>query len=198
MPPRAPPTNCSATRQEGGHAPVADEASDQSLADHIAASVDAIASLYDEHRRSTTRLQASMDRITSVIGRPGFVVAVVLALAAWIAAAFALTPGDANQPAFLWLEITATVAALLVAMLILVTQRRQDKLADRRAQLTLELAMLADRKSAKIIALLEELRRDHPDLEDRADAESADMANPANPEDVLAALDERRERGAAR
>jgi uncharacterized membrane protein len=198
MPLRAQPVDCSATRREKGFAPVADEASDQFLADHIAASVDAIGSLYDEHRRSATRLQASIDRITSVIGRPGFVVVVVLGLAAWIVAAFALTPGDANQPTFLWLEISATVAALLVAMLILVTQRRQDKLADRRAQLTLELAMLADRKSAKIIALLEELRRDHPDLENRADTESAEMATPSDPEAVLAALDERRERGAGR
>lgn len=173
-------------------------ADDTSLADHVAASVDAIASLYDEHQRTTTWLQATIDRLTGVLGRPGFVAFIALGVAAWIAAALVRGPGDANQPAFVWLKIAATVAALLVAMLILATQRRQDKLADRRAQLTLELAMLADRKSAKIIALLEELRRDHPDLEDRADSESAEMATPADPEAVLAALDERRERGAAK
>jgi uncharacterized membrane protein len=84
-----------------------------------------------------------------------------------------------------------TLFALLVAMLILVTQRRQDRLSERRAQLTLELAVLADRKSAKLISLIEELRRDHPEVPDRTDKESDEMAKPANPQEVLAAIDER-------
>jgi uncharacterized membrane protein len=96
--------------------------------------------------------------------------------------------GAVDQPAFAWLELAATVAALLVSILILVTQRREDQLADRRAQLTLELALLADRKSAKIIQLLEELRRDQPDVADRIDAESDDMSRPTDPEAVAASI----------
>jgi uncharacterized membrane protein len=76
-------------------------------------------------------------------------------------------------------------------MLILVTQRRQDKLSERRAQLTLELAIIADRKNAKIIALLEELRRDHPDVPNRRDTESDEMAKAEDPQSVLAAIDQR-------
>src|SRR4051812_14744114 len=110
----------------------------------------------------------------------------MLVVAAWIALTLTLTGGGVAQPSFAWLELAATVAALLVAMLILVTQRRQDKLADRRAQLTLELPVLADRKNAKIIALLEELRRDHPDVADRVDPESEEMATPADTTSVLA------------
>jgi hypothetical protein len=63
-------------------------------------------------------------------------------------------------------------------------------LADRRARLILELALLADKKSAKIIALLEEMRRDQPGIADRVDAESDAMAVPADPTSVLAAIDE--------
>ena len=50
--------------------------------------------------------------------------------------------------------------ALYVTVLILTTQRRDDQLASYREQLTLELAILGEQKSAKIISLLEELRRD--------------------------------------
>lgn len=77
---------------------------------------------------------------------------------------------------------------MLVAFLILVTQRREDLLADRRAQLTLELALLADNKSAKIIALLEELRRDAPSLSARSDPEPEDMAKPTDAAAVAASL----------
>ncbi len=79
----------------------------------------------------------------------------------------------------------------MVAMLILVTQRREDQLADRRAQLTLELALIADKKSSKIIALIEELRRDQPDIADRIDAETMQMAKPADPHSVLQEFDRR-------
>jgi uncharacterized membrane protein len=163
----------------------------QRLADHVEESVDAIAAFHREHYRSASPLQRLMEGLTERLARPAFVGAVVLIIAAWIAATLMLTDGAVTQPSFIWLELAATVAALLVALLILVTQSREDRLADRRAQLTLELAILADRKNAKIIALLEELRRDHPDVADRVDAESDEMAKPADTMTVLAAIDER-------
>jgi uncharacterized membrane protein len=74
--------------------------------------------------------------------------------------------------------------------LILGTQRRADQLASHREQLTLELAILSEQKSAKIIALLEELRRDHPEVRDRIDPEAHAMSTPADPEAVLEAIQE--------
>ena len=166
-------------------------AAPSTLADHVSETVDEITAFHQAHHDSASSLQRWMDAVTDRLGRPGLVALVFLGVAAWIAAALALSGSDPARPAFTWLELTATLCALLVAMLILVTQRRQDRLSERRAQLTLELAMLADRKTAKLIALMEELRRDHPDLQDRDDAESREMARPADPETVLAAIDER-------
>ena len=54
------------------------------------------------------------------------------------------------------LGFIATIAALLVALLILTTQRHEEELAESRAQLTLHIAMLSERKIAKVIELLEE------------------------------------------
>jgi uncharacterized membrane protein len=167
------------------------DAADPPLADHVAESVDQIATFHQEHYRSATPLQRVMDTLTEQLGRPVFVALVVAGIVAWLVFAAVKTGGHVEDRLFTWLEVAATLAALVVAMLILVTQRRQDKLSERRAQLTLELAILADRKNAKIIALLEELRRDHPDVPDREDAESAEMAKPADPQSVLAAIDER-------
>ena len=72
--------------------------------------------------------------------------------------------------------------------MILTTQRRADMLASHRSQLTLELAILAEQKSAKTIALLEEIRRDNPLLKDRTDPEAEEMSVPTDPAQVLEAL----------
>lgn len=161
------------------------------LADHEEQSIDAIADFHREHYRSASPLQRGLDAVTDRLGRPLLVVGVIAVLGAWIGIAQATSRGGVTGPAFVWLELAATVASLLVSMLILATQRREDLLGDRRAKLILELAILADRKNAKIIALLEELRRDHPGVVDRIDAESVDMARPTDPGAVLAAIDER-------
>ena len=62
-------------------------------------------------------------------------------------------------------------------------------IAERREQLTLELAIPGEQKTAKVIELLEAPRRDDPHLRVRADPEAAAMARPADPSSVIAAID---------
>ena len=50
------------------------------------------------------------------------------------------------------LATAVSTAALYLAAMILITQRHDDEMATRREQITLELAILSEQKSAKIIA----------------------------------------------
>jgi uncharacterized membrane protein len=59
-----------------------------------------------------------------------------------------------------------------------------------REQLMLQLALLADQKTAKLIALIEELRRDDPLVRSRADRQAEELTRPADPEVVLQAIRE--------
>jgi uncharacterized membrane protein len=163
----------------------------ESLSRHEADSVEAVLHLHREHHEAASTAQRLIDRVTGQLGRPAAALILIGGLTLWTVAAARLTGGQMDQPIFAWLEYAATVSALMISVLILVTQRRADELAERRARLTLELALLADRRSAKIIALLEELRRDHPEVRDRIDPESEAMATPADPEAVVAAIDEK-------
>ena len=54
--------------------------------------------------------------------------------------------------------------------------------------MTLEVAMLAERKDAKIIELLEQLRRDHPNIADRVDEDATAMSQPTNAKAVVKAI----------
>lgn len=158
-----------------------------------ASSAQATAQLRAQHKLETSALQLAVDRLTAVVGRPGFVAALGATIAAWVVGnlaveALGFTPPD--PPPFFWLEGAASTGALLVSALILTTQRREDQLANHRAQLILELSILNDQKTSKIIQLLEEGRRDNPALSDRVDTQAVAMSMPADPHAVLVAIKE--------
>ena len=54
-----------------------------------------------------------------------------------------------------------------------------------------QIALLTDRKTAKIIALLEELRQDSPAVRDRHDPEAAALSKATDPHAVTAELEKR-------
>jgi uncharacterized membrane protein len=88
-----------------------------------------------------------------------------LVVAAWmtlnlLAAQFGCRALD--PPPFFWLEGAVSLGSLYIVVLILATQRREDQLSRQREQLTLELTILSEQKTAKISQLLEESHRDNP------------------------------------
>src|SRR5271163_2420297 len=73
------------------------------------------------------------------------------------------------------------LAALLTATMILTTQNRQAKLMEQRMHLDLQVNLLTEQKTAKLIELLEELRRDLPNVRNRHDSEAEIMQHAAEP-----------------
>jgi uncharacterized membrane protein len=93
-----------------------------------------------------------------------------------------------DPPPFPWVQTVTSILAFYVTVLILITQRHENRLHETRSQLTLQIAMLAERKNAKIIELLEQLRRDHPDIADRVDEDAIAMAQPTDAAAVIDAV----------
>jgi uncharacterized membrane protein len=161
------------------------------LPTHIQTTIQTISRLHAEHYQSATPLQRTMDRLTARAADPKFVGLVVALAAVWVIVNVLLSAArmqPLDPPPFFWLQGLVGFTALCMASLILTTQRREDELATKREQLTLELAILSEQKSAKIIELIEELRRDHPGLRSRTDQEARAMSEPADPNAVLNAL----------
>ena len=79
--------------------------------------------------------------------------------------------------------------------MILATQAREEEAARHRSQLTLQLASLSEQKIAKVIALLEEQRRDSPQLASRHDREAEEMSKPVDPGHVLERIKDTHEEG---
>ena len=162
-----------------------------SLPEHIEQTVKAIAQMHTEHREGATAIQHALDRVRDFIGHARFVVILCIFVPSWIALNTALTLAGLasfDAPPFFWLQGLIGLTALCTTILVLATQARDDELARRREHLTLELAILGEQKSAKIIQLLEDLRRDHPDIANRVDREAGAMSKPADPKVVLDAI----------
>ena len=165
---------------------------------HIAETIQSIARLHAEHRANATQHQLVVDRITSLLGRPVFIAVLTIVVVGWVclnglAATLGFRPFD--PPPFPWLAGAASLASLYLVVLILTTQSRDDRLNQRREQLNLELAILSEQKTAKVVALLEELRRDSPAVRDRVDKLADVMARPADPQSVIDAIKETRSEG---
>jgi uncharacterized membrane protein len=96
---------------------------------------------------------------------------------------------------FFWLQGIIGLSALVTATIVLTRQNRLARLAEQRAHLDLKVTLLTEQKVAKLIDLLEELRRDLPNVLDRHDSHALALRQSLGPVDVLAALDEGKESG---
>jgi uncharacterized membrane protein len=83
-----------------------------------------------------------------------------------------------------------SLSALLVATMVLTTQNRYAKRAAHRANLELQVNLVAEQKIAKLVSLLEELRRDLPSVRDRVDPIAEAMQESVDPHAVLIVLEE--------
>ncbi|MHB1206235.1 MAG: DUF1003 domain-containing protein [Rhodospirillaceae bacterium] len=165
----------------------------EALPAHMEESVQAIAKLYAAHEDAATGAQRFINRLTDLLGRPLTVAALTIAVAGWIwvnAAAIHRGTEPMDPPPFAWLAGTVATAGMLISVLILAAQRHAGQLAARRERLSLQLALLSEQKNAKIIQLLEEMRRDSPIIANRVDAVAAAMSEPADAESVLDAMEE--------
>lgn len=164
------------------------------LPDHVSQQVDTIAALHERGESDVSIHQRTIEKVTAFLGRPLFLNLTIAAILLWIglnasARRLAVSPFDpAPFPLLAWLVSTG---GLLLTIVVLITQNRQARLAERRAQLDLQVSLLSEQKIAKMIALMEELRRDIPSVRNRHDPEAEAMSEAADAHAVLDALEER-------
>jgi uncharacterized membrane protein len=168
----------------------------ESAEDRVAHNIDALVSLHALAEQRVDMHQRSVETLTARLGRPQFFYGILVGVSLWmlvnsLAPRIGLRTRD--DPPFFWLQGFVGLAGLLMTTVVLITQNRQGKLAERREQLHLQINLLAEQRTAKIISLLEELRRDTPSVHDRVDAEAQALSRTVDPQDMLATLESRME-----
>jgi uncharacterized membrane protein len=163
------------------------------LPDHINQNIEAVKTLHARADETLSPSQRPIETVGALVGRPAFFYGGILFVAVWVLSnvvspLLGVAPFD--PPPYYWLQGIVGLGAWLTATIVLITQTRQGKLAEQRAQLDLQVSLLAEQKTAKLIALIEELRRDLPNVKDRYDPQAVAMEQATDPHTVLGALEE--------
>ncbi|MEO8890997.1 MAG: DUF1003 domain-containing protein [Coleofasciculaceae cyanobacterium] len=162
------------------------------LPDPLGQNIEAIIALQAKSEKNLSVTQRVVEKITAFLGRPPFLYSILLGVTLWMVVN--ILPPDTGIPhfdpaPFEWLDHVLGLASLLMASGILISQNRQEKLAEQRSQLSLQLNLLSEQKIAKLIALIEELRADIPMIKKRYDPEAEVMMQAADPHVVMEALE---------
>ena len=174
-----------------------DETPVDSVPEHISQNIDSILAFYRREEQKISDSQRLLETVGGFMGRPLYLASVLAFVALWLlanASSELLGVQALDPPPFFWLQGIVSLGALLTTTVVLITQNREAKLEEQRLELELQVTLLTEQKTTKLIRLLEELRRDLPMVKDRHDPEAAALQKPTDPEEVLAALEDRRDK----
>ena len=181
------PSDTSTPLQAGGELPVDPEG------DQISQNIAAVLEFYAREEQKISHSQRILERISGFVGQPAFLGIILIFVTLWILANLGLgrlAMAEFDPAPFFWLQGIVGLGALLTATAVLTRQSRLAKLEQQRAHLDLKVTLLTEQKAAKLIDLLEELRRDLPNVRDRHDSDAAALQQAMSPDLVLAALDD--------
>lgn len=138
-----------------------------------------------------SELHRPIERLGGLLSRPAFILTVLALFIAWVVLNLDLkfvTSKPWDEPPFFWLQGLIGLLSLLATCTVIILQSRQATLQEQRAQLQLQLVLMTEQRTAKIIGLLEELRLDLPNVHNRIDPEAEALKQSSKPEIILEAL----------
>ena len=125
----------------------------------IRENIEAIARLEQAFLEKRTTSERIGDAIGSFAGSMSFVLLHLLWFALWIAINAKLVPGiPAFDPyPFIFLSMMVSLEAVLLSTFVLMKQNRMSRRSDARAQLDLQINLLAEKEATKTLQLLQEI-----------------------------------------
>lgn len=165
-------------------------ANEESLNSSLRRNIDALRRRReDEEARASTEERLAR-AITRFSGSMRFVYLHLALYAGWIIANLGWVPGLRPwDPSFVMLAMIASVEAIFLSTFILITQNRMAAAADRRAELDVQISLLAEAEITKLVQLVSEIaERMHVPATDQGEVE--EMKQLVKPEAVLDAIEE--------
>ncbi|MEH2421850.1 MAG: DUF1003 domain-containing protein [Nostoc sp.] len=163
------------------------------LPESISKNIETIIALHRRYEKDVPQHQRVVETVIAFFGRPVFLYSILLGIIIWVTQN--ILPRRLAIPRFdpfpfPCLQFSLTAGSLLVTTGVLIKQERQEKLAEQRAQLSLQLNLLSEQKIAKLISLVEELREDIPNVKNRFDPEAETMKSPTDPYAIIDVLED--------
>ncbi|MCX6967174.1 MAG: DUF1003 domain-containing protein [Verrucomicrobia bacterium] len=152
-----------------------------------------ISALVERSRESElkrSREQRLADFITHFAGSMRFVYIHLLIYGLWIFVNLGWIPGPKFDPTFVVLAMVASVEAIFLSTFILISQNRMSQLAERRAELDLQISLLAEHEITRLLTLVADIAtRMHVDIAERAEVE--ELKKDIQPREILDEIERR-------
>jgi uncharacterized membrane protein len=154
--------------------------------------VDDIMRLEMESIHSRSAPEHIADRVTTAAGSTPFVVFHIFWFGGWIVVNVGLIPGvPAFDPfPFSFLTLVVSLEAIFLTLLVLMSQNRMTKDADKRAHLDLQLNMLAEQEATIILRTVQRIGK-HIGLKDETDEEALRLQEKTDVHQLAKTLDEK-------
>jgi uncharacterized membrane protein len=150
----------------------------------------------EQQRRRSAAGQRLSDAITGFTGSLRFVVLHLLLFGGWIAVNLGWTPLPRFDPSFVILAMAASVEAIFLSTFVLISQNRMQELADQRANLDLQISLLAEHEITRLVVLVREIAQ-RLDIEAGKDPALDELAQDVHPEAVLDKMEDESARRSA-
>lgn len=142
------------------------------------------------HQRSPAENVA--DKITTLAGSTPCLLIHLTWFAVWISLNVGLVPGvEPFDPfPFSFLTLVVSLEAIFLTLLVLMSQNRMTKEADKRAHLDLQVNMLAEQESTLILRMVQRIG-EHIGVEPEEDEELKRLEERTDVQELAATLDEK-------
>jgi uncharacterized membrane protein len=161
----------------------------ESLSSALRRNIKALQDRRAQEAASATRQQRLADAITAFTGSMIFVYLHLVLYGAWIAVNLGLVPGVPRfDPSFVILAMVASVEAIFLSTFVLISQNRMATAADKRADLDLQINLLAEHELTRLIEMVEAVTN-HLGIKTAADRELHEIKKDVAPEAVLSEIE---------
>lgn len=154
--------------------------------------IESIMRLDKQTSRQRSTAEHVADKITTFAGSSPFIIFHIIWFGGWILVNLSLIPGirPFDPLPFSFLTLVVSLEAIFLALLVLKSQNRMTKEADKRAHIDLQINMLAEQEGTKILKMVQRIGK-HLGLEEDIDEAMEQLSQETDVNQVAKTLDEK-------
>jgi uncharacterized membrane protein len=162
------------------------------MANVVKRNIDALLKRQAEQEKKMGWQDRLADAVTAFTGSITFVIIHLVLFGLWIIwnlGWLGLKPFD---PSFVVLAMIASVEAIFLSTFVLISQNRSSALAEKRAELNLQVSLLGEHEITRLVILVKEIAH-KMNIEAASDPEIAELTHDVKPEHVLDTIEHKQE-----
>lgn len=163
------------------------------LAHIVERNISALLEKRQQAEQKKTREERVADAITRFAGSMRFVYLHLVVYGLWVLVNCGLFPFKRFDPSFVMLATLASVEAIFLSTFILISQNRMQAIADKQADLDLQVSLLAEHEVTTLIKLVRAIA-ERMDIEEACNPELPELMRDVHPEKVLVKIEETEEK----